>query len=303
MIDGALCEANALSGEIKIENTIIAGHTNDFEVAIGSTFDAMAWFTTPSFNNIIFDLSSDVMLTDAYNITSPNFLPTAASPLLNGASFAASELSGFETVSFRGAFGNLNWTLCWANWDPQNTNYGEVPGTIAQAIASFTVSNVDLAVTFTNTSSNAVSYMWDFGDLTTTADTSSEANPTYTYPELGSYNVTLTAIGTCADVDSLNQSLDLSVGVVNMENINTITMFPNPAKNIVSINVNATEDFDAIISVTDITGRNVLSTINKKMSGGNNFLSINTVALQSGVYYVTISNGKEQTTNKLIIAK
>ena len=303
MIDGALCEASALSGDLKVQNTIIAGHNNDFEVAVGSLFDANAWFTTPAYNNTIFDLSSDVMLTDAYNATSPNFLPQAGSPLLSGASFAAAELSGFETVGYRGAFGALNWTLCWANWDPQNTNYGEVPGTIAQAIASFTTTNTDLSVTFNNTSSNAVSYVWDFGDLTTFTDVSTEANPTYTYPELGNYNVTLTAVGTCADVDSIDQSLDLSVAIINVENINSFTIFPNPANEIINININATAEFDAIINITDIAGRNVLSGIIKKMSIGNNTFNINSSLLQSGFYYVTISNGKEKSTNKLILAK
>lgn len=127
MIDGALCEASALANTLKIQNTIIAGHNNDFELAVGNAFDIAAWFNTPAYNNTIYDLSSDLMLTDAYNVTSPNCVPMAGSPLLTGASFAAPELAGFNNVAYRGAFGTLNWTSCWANWDPQNTNYGEVP--------------------------------------------------------------------------------------------------------------------------------------------------------------------------------
>ncbi len=34
-------------------------------------------------------------------------------------------------------------------------------------------------------------YTWDFGDATTTADTANVLNPTYTYPEIGTYTVTL----------------------------------------------------------------------------------------------------------------
>ncbi|MFI5171962.1 MAG: T9SS type A sorting domain-containing protein [Chitinophagales bacterium] len=303
MIDGALCEASALANELKIQNTIIAAHNNDFEVAVGSTFDANAWFTTPSYNNSILNLSSEVMLTDAYNATSPNFLPMAGSPLLSDASFAAPELSGFENVSYRGAFAGLNWTSCWANWDPQNTNYGEVPGTIAPAIASFTTSNADLTVTFNNTSSNAVSYTWDFGDPSTTDDTSTAANPTYTYPEIGFYEVMLTAIGTCADVNSINQQLDLSVEISNLENINALTIFPNPADESFNININVLSEFEAEISIVDITGRIVLPVINKQLGDGNNLIQINTTSLASGIYFIAVGNGEETSLSKLIIAK
>lgn len=48
----------------------------------------------------------------------------------------------------------------------------------------------DLTVEFTNTSSNADSYTWDFGDG---VGTSTEENPIYTYANEGIYPVTLTA--------------------------------------------------------------------------------------------------------------
>jgi gliding motility-associated-like protein len=54
-----------------------------------------------------------------------------------------------------------------------------------------------LTVNFTDTSQAPLTYIaswqWDFGDLTTTADTSNLQNPTFTYVNAGSYNVTLTA--------------------------------------------------------------------------------------------------------------
>ncbi|MBK7442683.1 MAG: T9SS type A sorting domain-containing protein [Bacteroidetes bacterium] len=303
MIDGALCEASALANTLKVQNTVIAGHNNDFEVAVGSTFDANAWFTTGAYANTIYDLSSDVMLTDAYNVTSPNFLPAAASPILTGASFVEAELVGLTPTNYRGAFGNLDWTSCWANWDPQNTNYGEVPGTIAQAIASFTVSNEDLMVTFSNTSSNAVSYTWDFGDETTLLDVSTEANPTYTYPSLGVYDVVLVATGTCADQNTTDQTLDLSVAITDLTNINNISLYPNPANENVQLVINANVNTDAMVNITDLTGRNVIPAQFINLVNGNNTMQLNTADLTAGLYLVTISNGVEQTTMQLIIAQ
>ncbi len=66
---------------------------------------------------------------------------------------------------------------------------------IPKASAAFT-STVDAltggVVTFTNTSENATSYAWDFGD----GNTSKEKNPTNKYTESGNYTVKLTATNT-----------------------------------------------------------------------------------------------------------
>lgn len=50
-----------------------------------------------------------------------------------------------------------------------------------------------LTVNFKSEVKNTNSVRWDFGDPTTTADTSRQLNPQYTYPNLGVYTVTLIA--------------------------------------------------------------------------------------------------------------
>ncbi|HEY8917493.1 MAG TPA: PKD domain-containing protein [Chitinophaga sp.] len=53
----------------------------------------------------------------------------------------------------------------------------------------YTVAIQDKTVTFTNTTTGAVSYKWDFGD----GATSTEASPVHTYPDKGKYVPTLYA--------------------------------------------------------------------------------------------------------------
>ena len=61
--------------------------------------------------------------------------------------------------------------------------------------ASFVAVNNMLTVTFTNNSTDAVSYSWDFGD----GNTSTEMSPTHTYTIEGDYTVSLTATNSCGD--------------------------------------------------------------------------------------------------------
>ena len=62
-----------------------------------------------------------------------------------------------------------------------------------QPVASFGTSPNLLSVSFANTSSNATSFSWNFGD----GQTSTQANPTITYAAVGTYNVCLMTINGC----------------------------------------------------------------------------------------------------------
>ncbi len=48
------------------------------------------------------------------------WIPLSGSPALSGSSFANPNLNGFDIVSYRGAFGNSNWTSEWAQFNPKN---------------------------------------------------------------------------------------------------------------------------------------------------------------------------------------
>ncbi len=78
---------------------------------------------------------------------------------------------------------------------------------------------------FVNNSVGAGSYMWDFGDPTTTNDTSSAFTPSYTYPDTGVYTVTLIAFSSinplCNDT-SFGTVTILPEFVLNMNFLNEV---------------------------------------------------------------------------------
>uniref|UniRef100_UPI00404A8120 PKD domain-containing protein n=1 Tax=Flavobacterium sp. TaxID=239 RepID=UPI00404A8120 len=71
-----------------------------------------------------------------------------------------------------------------------NVAIRSLESSVIPSVAGFTFDTSDLTVSFTNTSSNTSSYVWDFGDG---VGTSTDENPSYTYSAGGTYNVTLTA--------------------------------------------------------------------------------------------------------------
>jgi PKD repeat protein len=85
---------------------------------------------------------------------------------------------------------------------------GSFAGNISQPQPSFTYSINGNTVTFTNTSTNGMNFLWDFGDGTT----STEVNPVHEYSSPQVYQVTLRASNYCYEneititVDLLSQN-------------------------------------------------------------------------------------------------
>ena len=130
MLDGSKCETNATNNDIQLRNVTIAGCSSTstfFEIGTsGATWTAAqvgTWFLTSSFGNDTLMNNSSLKVTDPWGAT-PNFLPQTSSPLLGTANFTNSNLSsGFDVVTYRGAFGTTDWLSGWVNYDPQNSAY------------------------------------------------------------------------------------------------------------------------------------------------------------------------------------
>jgi PKD repeat protein len=88
--------------------------------------------------------------------------------------------------------------------------------------AFFTFSPTGLTVQFTNSTTNATSYLWDFGD----GNTSTQFEPIHNYSSGGTYEVTLTAYNECGE-GSYNDEL-IIVGI-NETPAAPIQVYPNPS--------------------------------------------------------------------------
>jgi hypothetical protein len=120
LLDGAATEQNATNNEFRIQNTIIAGAPTGkaLTLATGSTFNISTWYSVATKGNAVVDNGGSLNINGAY-AAAPTFVKptTTVQP-----SFAGLD-SFFTPVDYVGAFGSVNWTAGWANFNPQTTQY------------------------------------------------------------------------------------------------------------------------------------------------------------------------------------
>ncbi len=160
------------------------------------------------------------------------------------------------------------------------------------------VSTNGFTVVFSNTSSGATSYTWNFGDLSSSSATA----PTHVYTANGNYTVTLIASnGTCSDTTTILVSI--AVGIDEIQNVAEVKMYPNPVNEIATVAITLAENAQVTLDIFDITGKLVNTVYNEEMNAGQNNVSINVTELPAGLYFTTIRSGKYNKTMKMVVVK
>jgi PKD repeat protein len=168
-----------------------------------------------------------------------------------------------------------------------------------QPVAGFTQNVNGASVNFISNSSNATSYNWTFGD----GGSSNSQDPSHTYGANGTYTVTLTTTnGICSDVSTGSVTIT-TVGVKEIKNaIENIRLFPNPNYGVATLEIITSDFSDAVISVYDVAGRDVLK-INSELINGTNAINISTNEFAAGVYFVIVRNESNNKIIRMIVSK
>ncbi len=155
-------------------------------------------------------------------------------------------------------------------------------------VADFSFVENGTVVDFTNASTNATSYLWNFGDLFNS--TSTDENPSFDYSIDGTYIVTLTVYSECESATYTDTVVINTTGINSISNSN-ISIFPNPANDFVNI----TTKNNGNLQLIDINGK-VL--INTKV---NNNIKIDISDLNKGIYLIKYTSESNIINQKLII--
>lgn len=163
-----------------------------------------------------------------------------------------------------------------------------------QPEADFTFAGIDLTVDFSNNTTNATTYLWDFGD----GNTSVEESPSHTYAAAGAYIVSLSA-STLDCVDDFSQEVTVPLtGIVNTNADNLIEIYPNPNNGVFEIRL-AKNYYPENIQVLDQSGKTIyiLDSFDSKAS----YIPVSMGNAKSGIYYLTIVSKGETISKKIII--
>jgi len=162
-------------------------------------------------------------------------------------------------------------------------------------VAGFTYTPGSGTISFVNTSTNAASYVWDFGDGTY----STLQNPIHTYSTTGMYNITLKAINDCGE-NSAIQSINVVITSIQ-DNLsdNYLQVFPNPNNGIFEIKISSNENKDLQLNIFNIEGRKILSD-NIKCINNETSKSIDLSKFEKGIYHLEVISDI-RVVNKIII--
>ena len=153
-------------------------------------------------------------------------------------------------------------------------------------VASFSASGGP-NVTFTNNSTNGVSYDWDFGD----GNTSTLQSPTHLYGGPGNYTVQLITHSNCTS-DTSTQVINVTTtGIVSDKITSEFSLYPNPVKD--KLFINSSEKISHI-NIFNLTGQKVKET--KLVNGYVDMSDLN-----AGMYCIQLNNKETMIGLEIII--
>ena len=151
------------------------------------------------------------------------------------------------------------------------------PGPNASAL--FTSTAAGLLVSFSDSSTNADQWYWDFGD----GSTDTLQNPTHNYGLSGTYMVCLISANSCSSDTICDSVLVITLDTLSLSEMSfkeQVKMFPNPTFG--GISVYSSVVIEQII-ITDIMGREVLN-----LNPAEKIINLDLYKLRKGLYIAYI---------------
>ncbi|MFA7082360.1 MAG: Omp28-related outer membrane protein [Bacteroidales bacterium] len=94
------------------------------------------------------------------------------------------------------------------------------------------------------------------------------------------------------------------IGLNDVENnISSFDVYPNPVRDIATLDINLNSSSTATIQVLDMLGRNVIDLGTKSMKAGQNSIQLNTSKLNNGMYFIKVSTDNGMISKKITVSK
>lgn len=176
----------------------------------------------------------------------------------------------------------------------QTISISIIPAPIASATPDAdTLYLPNTTVMFTNSSTDATSYAWNFGN----GDTSTDSNPSTDYTNTGNYTVTLIAgNATCDNDTSFFTITVLDATGISEYNFQAKT-YPNPTGGLLFVNIFSNSNQNISFNLYSSSGQLVTSFYQQNITSGNNTLqfNLNSKGIETGFYLLKLEGPNNNT--------
>ena len=173
-------------------------------------------------------------------------------------------------------------------FDFVNITFADTP------VANFSYQANGLNVTFFDLSENAVNYAWYFtGGSTPQSNVVGDVS--WNYLLQGQYNVRLTVSNACTS-STYQETIFVTVGMQESNMNESIAMYPTITSDKVFIQISKENIQNIFISLSDISGKEIL----RKKNINEEILELDISTFTPGIYFLKISDGSLNTVKKII---
>lgn len=103
-------------------------------------------------------------------------------------------------------------------------------------------------------------------------------------------------------VDQININADMNIGIHEVPTLNTVSVYPAPANDQVSIELGVTQAAQFDITIINTLGETVKMVSNGAMGQGINKVDANVSDLAAGIYNVVITSNNQKTVKRFVVA-
>ena len=167
---------------------------------------------------------------------------------------------------------------------------------INNPVAGFTPVQTGLSVKFNDMSTNAATYLWDFGD----GQSSIEQNPTHLYALPGNYVAKLTVTNFC-NTNATAKALALTSSVSNLDEQLDVQILPNPTQGDFVVEMTSRAGSEARLSLLDAQGRLIKNTATRLRTGATERIPFVGLALPPGVYQLKVQTNEGAQTFRVVV--
>ena len=175
---------------------------------------------------------------------------------------------------------------------------------IHRPLSDFTYTQNSNTIQFINNSSNAVKWLWDFGD----GQTSTDKDPIHKYNQIGKYDVTLTAYSEV--LSETSKSTEINITTVRVDELSKLQSeiilyqnYPNPFKDRTTIRFYLPYNDYVSLKIYDYLGNEITILINDYLREGYNIIDFNSMNIESGIYIYELRTNNSIKRKKMLIVK